>query len=128
MAYLKPPWFVARVFNKVAMATGVGNSKTLTVTKRASGQPQRIPVLVPEVDGVKYLVSTRGESQWVKNVRVNPRVTVGSAAYLATEIPVEQRAPILEVFRPLGGKVVEGYWRELPKDADHPLFALAPSE
>lgn len=128
MAYLKPPWFVAKVFNKVAMATGVGNSKTLTVTKRASGQPQRIPVLVPEVDGVKYLVSTRGESQWVKNVRVNPRVTVGSAAYLATEIPVEQRAPILEVFRPLGGKVVEGYWRELPKDADHPVFALTPSE
>jgi hypothetical protein len=124
MAYLKPPWFVAKVFNKVAMATGVGNSKTLTVTKRASGQPQRIP----EVDGVKYLVSTRGESQWVKNVRVNPRVTVGSAAYLATEIPVEQRAPILEVFRPLGGKVVEGYWRELPKDADHPVFALTPSE
>lgn len=124
MAYLKPPWFVAKVFNKVAMATGVGNSKTLTVTKRASGQPQRIP----EVDGVKYLVSTRGESQWVKNVRVNPRVTVGSAAYLATEIPVEQRAPILEVSRPLGGKVVEGYWRELPKDADHPVFALTPSE
>ena len=128
MAYLKPPWFVARVFNKVAMATGVGNSKTLTVTKRASGQPQRIPVLVPEVDGVKYLVSTRGESQWVKNVRVNPRVTVGSAAYLATEIPVEQRAPILDVYRPLAGRVVEVYWCELPKDADHPLFALAPSE
>ncbi|MDT5283075.1 MAG: hypothetical protein QOJ20_4270, partial [Mycobacterium sp.] len=39
-------------------------------------------------------------------------------------IPVEQRAPILAVYRPLAGKVVEGYWRQLPDDADHPVFAL----
>ena len=127
MAYLKPPWFVAKVFNRFAMATGVGNSETLTVTKRASGQPQHIPVVVPEVDGVKYLVSTRGESQWVKNVRADPRVTVGSSTYIATEIPVEQRAPILAVYKPLAGRVVDGYWRELPDDADHPVFALTPA-
>jgi hypothetical protein len=127
MAYLKPPWFVAKVFNRFAMATGVGNSETLTVTKRASGQPQHIPVVVPEVDGVKYLVSTRGESQWVKNVRADPRVTVGSSTYIATEIPVDQRAPILAVYKPLAGRVVEGYWRELPDDADHPVFALTPA-
>ncbi len=126
MAYLKPPWFVARVFNRFAMATGVGNSETLTVTTRVSGQPQTIPVVVPEVDGVKYLVSTRGESQWVKNVRADPRVTVGSATYLASEIPVAQRAPILAVYKPLAGRVVEGYWRALPEDADHPVFALTP--
>ena len=35
MAYLKPPWFVRKIFNRVAMATGVGNSQTLTVLKRA---------------------------------------------------------------------------------------------
>ncbi len=126
MAYLKPPWFTAKVFNKLAMATGVGNSETLTVTKRGSKQPQQIPVVVPEVDGVKYLVSTRGESEWVKNVRADPHVKLGDAAYIATEIPVEQRAPILAAYRPLAGKVVEGYWRQLPDDADHPVFALAP--
>ncbi|GJF13106.1 hypothetical protein NGTWS0302_03460 [Mycolicibacterium cyprinidarum] len=126
MAYLKPPWFVAKVFNRFAMATGVGHSETLTVIKRGSGQPQHIPVVIPEVDGVKYLVSTRGESQWVKNVRADPRVTVGSATYLATEIPVEQRAPVLAVYKPLAGRVVEGYWRALPDDADHPVFALTP--
>ena len=31
MAYLKPPWFVAKIFNRIAMATGVGSSETLTV-------------------------------------------------------------------------------------------------
>ncbi len=127
MAYLKPPWFTARVFNGIAMATGVGNSQTLTVTRRSSGQPQQIPVVVPEVDGVKYLVSTRGESDWVKNVRAQPRVTLGGTGYVAAEIPVEQRAPVIAAYRPLAGKVVESYWKRLPDDADHPVFALTPT-
>ena len=124
MAYLKPPWITRAVFNKIAMATGVGNSVTLTITKRVSKQPQKIPVVVPEVDGVKYLVSTRGETEWVKNVRADPNISLGSTNYVAGEIPVEQRGPILAVYRPLAGKVVEGYWRQLPDDADHPVFAL----
>ncbi|MGP4055592.1 nitroreductase/quinone reductase family protein [Mycobacterium sp. 4D054] len=125
MAYLKPPWFTRRIFNRFAMAFGVG--QTLTVTGRRSGRPHRIPVVVPEVGGVKYLVSTRGESDWVKNVRANPQVTLDGAAFLATEIPVEQRAPILAVYRPQAGKAVQGYWRRLPADADHPVFALTPA-
>jgi hypothetical protein len=127
MAYLKPGWFVRTVFNRIAMATGVGESQTLTVTTRVSKQPQQIPVVVPEVDGVKYLVSTRGESEWVRNVRADPRVTLGSDRYLAAEVPVDQRAPIIAAYRPLAGKVVEGYWRQLPDDADHPVFALTPA-
>jgi hypothetical protein len=126
MAYLKPPWFTRAIFNKVAMATGIGGSETLTVTRRVSKQPQKIPVVVPEVDGVKYLVSTRGETEWVKNVRAIPDVMVGDHKYVATEIPVEQRAPILAVYKTKAGKVVDGYWRELPDDADHPVFALTP--
>jgi F420H(2)-dependent quinone reductase len=126
MAYLKPPWFVRTMFNRFAMATGVGNSETLTVTKRVSKQPQQIPVVIPEVNGVKYLVSTRGETEWVKNVRANPTVTVGTTKYTASEIPVDQRAPIIAVYKPKAGKVVEGYWRKLPDDADHPVFVLSP--
>ena len=91
MAYLKPPWFVRKIFNRVAMATGVGNSQTLTVIKRVSKQPQQIPVVVPEVGGVKYLVSTRGEAEWVKNVRADPNVKLGDTKYVAREIPVEER-------------------------------------
>jgi hypothetical protein len=43
MAYLKPPWFTAKIFNRIAMATGISNSETLTVTNRSSGEPQNIP-------------------------------------------------------------------------------------
>jgi hypothetical protein len=126
MAYLKPPWFTARVFNRIAIAFGIGGSTTLIVTKRGSKQPQQIPVVVPEVDGIKYLVSTRGESEWVRNVRADPNVALGKASFVAAELPVEQRAAIIAAYRPLAGKVVEGYWRQLPDDADHPVFALTP--
>lgn len=128
MAYLKPPWFTVAVFNKIAMTTGIGNSETLTVTGRSSGESQTIPVVIPEVDGVKYLVSTRGESQWVKNVRADPTVTVagkgGSTTYTATETPLDGRGPILAAYKLKAGKVVEGYFAKLPDDADHPVFAL----
>jgi hypothetical protein len=124
MAYLKPPWFTSRVFNKVAMAFGIGGTATLTVTRRGSKLPQRLPVIVPEFAGVRYLVSTRGESDWVRNVRADSTVRLGDVAFVATEVPVEQRAPIIAVYRRLAGKVVEGYWKRLPDDADHPVFAL----
>jgi hypothetical protein len=126
MAYLKPPWFTTRVFNRIAMVFGMGGITTLIVTKRGSKEPQQIPVVVPEVDGIKYLVSTRGESEWVRNVRADPNVALGKARFVAAELPVEQRAAIIAAYRPLAGKVVDGYWKQLPDDADHPVFALTP--
>jgi deazaflavin-dependent oxidoreductase (nitroreductase family) len=129
MAYLKPPWFTAKIFNRIAMATGISNTETLTVTKRATEEPQQIPVVTVDVGGTRYLVSTRGESQWVKNVRANPTVTLttksGAATYLAREIPVSQRQPILAAYQQKAGRVVEGYFRKLPDPADHPVFELA---
>ena len=41
MAYLKPPWFVSKVFNRVAMATGLSGSETLEITRRRSGELPR---------------------------------------------------------------------------------------
>jgi deazaflavin-dependent oxidoreductase (nitroreductase family) len=129
MAYLKPPWFTAKVFNRIAMATGISNSETLTVTKRGSKEPQHIPVVTVDVAGTKYLVSTRGESQWVKNVRANPNVTLtnrsGATNYVARETPAPERQPILTAYREKLGKMVDGYFRKLPDPADHPVFALS---
>lgn len=130
MAYLKPPWFTAKVFNRIAMATGVSGAETLTVTARSSGQQQKIPVISVEVDGIRYLVSTRGESQWVKNVRANPAVIldtkVGAARFTATELPVSERSPVLTAYRAKAGKAVDGYFTKLPDPADHPVFSLEP--
>src|ERR1700757_2262379 len=111
------------------MATGIADTETLTVTKRDSKEPQKIPVLTVDVDGTKYLVSTRGESQWVKNIRANPDITIsnksGTTGYTAREIPEQDRQRILTAYREKAGRTVEGYFRKLPHDADHPVFALS---
>ncbi len=78
-------------------------------------------------DDVKYLVSNRGESQWVKNVRADPNVTLGRSKYVAEELPVEDRAAILDVYKTKAGKPVERFFRQLPDDADHPVFTLTPT-
>ena len=96
MAYLKPPWFTRTIFNRIAMATGVGGSETLTVTKRVSKQPQKIPVVVPEVSettalGAAYLAglatgywSDRSEinAKWRLARRYTPSMDEGQRARL----------------------------------------------
>jgi deazaflavin-dependent oxidoreductase (nitroreductase family) len=128
MSYLKPPWFTTKIFNPIAMATGISDTETLTVTKRGSKEPQKIPVITVDVDGTKYLVSTRGEAQWVKNVRANPDITIGNKSgttgYVAREIPETDRERILTAYREKAGRTVDGYFRKLPDEADHPVFAL----
>jgi deazaflavin-dependent oxidoreductase (nitroreductase family) len=117
-----------KIFNPVMMATGISNSETLTVTTRTTKQPQHIPVITVDVGGTRYLVSTRGESQWVKNLRADPNITLssksGATKYIARETPPSERQPILAAYRQKAGKVVEGYFRKLPDPSDHPVFAL----
>ena len=43
MAYLHQPWFSREIVNRFTMATGAVHSHTLTVMKRFSKQPQKIP-------------------------------------------------------------------------------------
>jgi deazaflavin-dependent oxidoreductase (nitroreductase family) len=129
MAYLKPTWFEKKFSSIMA---GANIAERLTVTGRVSGNPQQVAVTNVDVNGVKYLVSTRGESQWVRNIRANPNVTLTvkgqSTAYVAAEVPVQERAPIIAAFRPILGKVLVGrYFAKLPADADHPTFVLAPT-
>jgi deazaflavin-dependent oxidoreductase (nitroreductase family) len=126
MAYLKPPWFTRAVFNKIAMATGMSNTQTLAVTGRKSKQRQQVPVIPVDVGGAKYVVSTRGESDWVKNLRADPNVAIGSVDYVAREIPEQDRQPVLTAYREKAGRAVEGYFRQLPRESDHPVFVVTP--
>jgi hypothetical protein len=127
MAYLKPPAFARVVFNRLAMVTGIGGSVTLAVPRR-SGGTQSIPVIVVEYEASRFLVSTRGESVWVKNLRAAGeaalRIKGKTEAVTATEVAVAERPPILDAYKAKGGKVVETYFTQLPDPADHPVFLL----
>jgi deazaflavin-dependent oxidoreductase (nitroreductase family) len=74
--YKAPGWFTRNVFNRtVAVLTRLGisvwGSRVLEVPGRTSGEPRRTPVNLLTYEGHQYLVSPRGEGQWVRNVRAN---------------------------------------------------------
>lgn len=124
MAYLKPAAFAKRVFNPIALRFGIGGAKGLVVRGRVSRQPQRVPVIPVEHEGERYLVSTRGESEWVRNIRDAAGGEIEGKPFRAVEIPVEQREPIIAAYREVAGKTVAGYWKKLPDPADHPVFRI----
>jgi len=131
MVYLKPPARVTKIFNKLAMYSTLWDVHTLEVARRNAVDPQRIPVIPLEYNGSLFVVSTRGESDWVKNVRAAGTVRLGQKgnfeAYAATEVPAEGRAEILTAYRKKAGREVNGYWKKLPGDNEHPTFELIPS-
>ena len=128
MAYLKPGWITRKVFNPIAMKLGAFGTATLVVRGRTSGEERTVPVIPIEIDGARYLVSTRGESDWVRNVRAAGSVELrrkGDREKLsAVEVPVEERPPILTAYRAKAGREVETYFKQLPDPADHPVFRL----
>jgi hypothetical protein len=129
MAYLRPAWFQRKVFNPIATRFGISGSVGLAVPGRKSGKMHEIPVIPVEVDGVTYIVSPRGEAEWVRNLRANGgrgelRRRSGTQPFTSTEVPLEARGPILTAYRKKAGAAVKGYFAKLPDDKDHPVFRL----
>jgi hypothetical protein len=129
MAYLRPSWFQRKVFNPLATRFGIGGSVGLAIPGRKSGRVYQVPVIPVTVDGATYLVSPRGEAEWVQNLRANggrgELCRRGRAQpFTGTEVPVDARGPILAAYRQKAGAAVKGYFAQLPDDADHPVFRL----
>jgi hypothetical protein len=82
--YRAPGWFSRNVFNRaVAFLTrhgvSVAGSRVLAVKGRTSGAWRTTPVNLLEHGGRRYLVSPRGEGQWVRNLRVARRCFVAAS-------------------------------------------------
>ncbi len=132
MAYLRPPVFQRRIFNNLAMKFGIGGAQTFVVTGRKSREPKTVPVIPVEVGGQRYVVSTRGEAEWVRNLRAaggycELRKGKTIEKLRAVEVPTEERAPILADYRSKVGREVKGYFEKLPDARDHPVFRLESS-
>jgi deazaflavin-dependent oxidoreductase (nitroreductase family) len=132
VAYEKPSWWVRNVFNPLARATGVSGTCTLVTSGRRSGEAREVPVVPVEHGGARYVVSVRGESEWVRNARASGTIEIkcrrgGSGRFAAVEVPVDQRDPIITAYRARTGRAVAGYWRKLPDAIDHPTFRSEPS-
>jgi deazaflavin-dependent oxidoreductase (nitroreductase family) len=105
--YRKPGWFTRHVFNRtVAVMTRLGisvwGSRVLRVKGRQSGEWRSTPVNLLTLEGTRYLVAPRGETQWVRNIRVagtGELVLGGNAeAFKAVELPDEEKPPVLRAY------------------------------
>lgn len=106
--YLRPGWFTRNVMNRCVarltrMGVSVWGSRVLEVPGRRSGLPRRVPVNLLELDGRSYLVSARGEGEWVRNVRAaggHLTLLLGRRREecVAVELPDSERVPVLRAY------------------------------
>ena len=105
--YKRPGWFTAHVFNPLVAAVtrlgiSVAGSRVLEVSGRTSGQLRRTPVNLLTLDGERYLVAPRGNTQWSRNLRASGsgRLLVGrrGEAFTATELTDDEKPPILRAY------------------------------
>jgi deazaflavin-dependent oxidoreductase (nitroreductase family) len=141
----RPGWFTAHVFNPiVAFLTRRGvsllGSRVLEVRGRTSGEPRRTPVNLLTLEGERYLVAPRGETQWVRNLRASGegRLLLGrrSEPFASVEIDDEQKVPILRAYlkrwKAEVGVFFDGVSPDSPEQElraaapKHPVFRLLP--
>jgi deazaflavin-dependent oxidoreductase (nitroreductase family) len=141
--YQRAGWFTTNVFNRaVAALTRAGvsvyGSRVLEVKGRASGEWRRTPVNLLRYEGGDYLVSPRGHTQWVRNLRVSGegRLRVGkrTQSFTAVEVTEDQKPPLLRAYLKKWkfevGVFFAGVGPDSPDDElrrianDHPVFRL----
>ncbi|MFE6281256.1 nitroreductase family deazaflavin-dependent oxidoreductase [Streptomyces sp. NPDC057877] len=103
----------------------------LSVRGRKSGKMQRIPVNPHTHDGGQFLVSARGHSQWVRNMRAagggELRVGRKVRTFTAVELPDEEKLPILRSYLDKWGWEVNQYFQGVTaKSSDEEITAAAP--
>src|ERR671931_2096365 len=127
--YLRPGWLIRRVANPLLMRLGV--VPTLAVRGRRSGRWRLVPVNVLELDGARYLVAPRGETDWVRNLRAagGGELRHGRRAepFRAVEVPDEDKPPLIAAYLERWGYQVKGQFEALPDPSDHPVFRVEPA-
>lgn len=112
----------------------------LEVRGRKTGAPRRTPVNLLTLEGERYLVSPRGHTQWVRNLRAQRegRLLLGRRAeqFTASEVADADKLALLRAYLERwkweSGKFFDGVGPDSPDDAlrriapDHPIFRLRP--
>jgi deazaflavin-dependent oxidoreductase (nitroreductase family) len=105
--YREPGWFTRNVVNRfIAFLTrhgvSVWGSRVLAVRGRTTGEWRTTPVNLLELDGHRYLVSPRGEGQWVRNLRVagtgELRVGKKVETFRARELADDEKVAVLRAY------------------------------
>jgi deazaflavin-dependent oxidoreductase (nitroreductase family) len=145
-SYQRPGWLTQHIANPlVAFVTGrlgrsLRGSRVLAVRGRRSGEWRTTPVNPLDLDGKRYLVAPRGETEWVRNLRAagGGELRIGRAVepFRASEVADADKPPILRSYldRWRGETGVFFHVSANPSDADlvriapnHPVFEIQPA-
>ncbi len=105
--FYRRPMKLTRTMNRfISWAASLGltpsDTVTLEVKGRRSGRVRSNPVTWVEWDGERYLVSPRGESEWVRNLRAADGDAAirhgGRQKVRLEEVPAKQRAAIIQAY------------------------------
>ena len=135
--YRKPGWITNKLFNPaVAFLTrrgiSVWGSRVLEVRGRTSGELRRTPVNLLTIDDRHYLVSPRGEGQWVRNARaaqgrVATLVGRRREEWVAHELEGADKIPVLRAYLARWKAEVGVFFDGAAADStDDELAAIAP--
>ncbi|MGI8336106.1 nitroreductase family deazaflavin-dependent oxidoreductase [Actinomadura scrupuli] len=134
--YLEPGWFTRNVFNRTMaaltrMGLSVWGSRVLAVRGRTSGEWRTTPVNLLDFEGGRYLVSPRGQTQWVRNLRVagtgELRLGRRAEAFTASELPDEDKPALLRAYLKRWKFEVGAFFEGVDTDApDDELRRIAP--
>ena len=134
--YRAPGWFTRNVFNpSVEFATrhglSVWGSRVLAVRGRTSGEWRTTPVNLLTLDDHRYLVSPRGEGQWVRNIRVagGGELRLGKKVepFRIRELDEEEKVLVLRAYLKRWKMEVGVFFEGVgPDSTDDQLLAIAP--
>jgi deazaflavin-dependent oxidoreductase (nitroreductase family) len=134
--FKRPGWFTKHVFNRLVAAftrlgLSVWGSRVLEVRGRKSGEWRRTPVNLLALDGARYLVAPRGQTEWVRNMRVagGGRLLLGRRVeeFGAVEVGDEEKVPILRAYLRRWKAEVGVFFEGVgPDSSDEELAGIAP--
>lgn len=104
--YVRPTGIDAVFNGAVGWLTKIGlplaGSRVLSVRGRTSGEWRSTPVNPVRVGGQRYLVSPRGHTQWVRNIRLSGEGRLASGRrtedFRADEVADDEKPPILRAY------------------------------
>ena len=114
------------------LGISIAGTRALRVRGRKSGKQRGVVVNLLTVDGVDYLVSPRGNTQWARNVRAAGVVEVGprwrSEHAQVSEVEDAAKPELLQRYLARWYWQVKGYVAVLtPESSDEQLRAAAPT-
>ncbi|HZA12061.1 nitroreductase/quinone reductase family protein [Mycobacterium sp.] len=128
---------VAQAVNEVVrglaeVGIGLGGTKALRVRGRTTGRRRGVVINLLTVDGVQYLVSPRGNTQWARNVRAAGAVELGprwrTRPVRVAEVGDDAKPPLLKSYLDRWFWQVKGHVAGLtPQSSEAQLRAASPS-